>query len=300
MAAPSCPPVLIIAGPTASGKSALALEHAAERGGVIINADATQLYADLRIISARPSPNDEAAAPHRLFGVRDATAPASAAQWAALAEAQIAAAHRAGRLPILVGGTGLYLRTLIEGIAPVPAIDPAIRDAVRALDPAAARAALEREDPAAAAVLVPADRQRTMRALEVVRGTGRPLAHWQQRREGGIAATMAVRGIVIDLPPDALAARIERRFDAMLAAGALDEARTLAARALSPGLPLMKACGLRPLIRLAQGECTLAQARTAAIIETRQYAKRQRTWFRHQMPAWERLDPAAAAALQRA
>jgi len=272
---------------------------AAARGGVIINADATQLYADLRIISARPSASDELTAPHRLFGIRDAADPASAAQWAALAQTEIAAAHGEGQLPIVVGGTGLYLRTLIDGIAPVPEIAPAVREEVRALDPVAARAALEREDPAAAASLLPADRQRTMRALEVVRATGRTLAHWQQRREGGIGGAIAVRGMVIDIAPDMLAARIERRFDAMLSAGALEEAAALAARALPRGLPVMKACGLRPLMRLSAGECTLAEARVAAIIETRQYAKRQRTWFRHQMAAWERIGPGAAAALAR-
>lgn len=275
--------VLVIAGPTASGKSALALAAADHGGGVIINADASQLYADLPILSAQPSAADRAVALHRLYGIRDGAHPASAAWWADAARTEVETAWGEGRLPILVGGTGLYLRALLRGIADVPAIDPNVRAAVRALDPDEARAALAREDPAAHVT----DRQRVARALEVVRSTGRPLRAWQAETRGALAAE--VRGVVVDPPPALLATRIADRFQAMLDAGAPGEAARLRARALSPDLPVMKALGLRPLLAHLDGVLTLAQAREAAAIETRQYAKRQRTWFRNQHAEWTRV-----------
>lgn len=283
------PPLAVIAGPTASGKSARALALAEAEGGVIINADASQLYADLRILTARPSPADEARAPHRLYGVLDGADPASAARWAALARAEIAAAHGQGRLPIVVGGTGLYLRTLLDGIAPVPEIDPAVRAAVRALDPADAHAALAVADPEAAARLAPADRQRVMRALEVVRATGRALAHWQAAREGGIAGAVTLLAEVVELPRAELYARCDARAAAMLADGAVEEVEALLARGLDPGLPVMKALGVRPIAAMLAGAIGRDAALEQIQRETRNFAKRQSTWFANQTPDWPRV-----------
>jgi tRNA dimethylallyltransferase len=273
------PPVMVIAGPTASGKSARAIEVALARGGTIINADASQLYADLRLLTARPAADDEARVPHRLYGVLDAADPASAARWAAMARAEIEDAWRAGRMPVLVGGTGLYLATLIEGIAPVPDIAPDIRAAVRALPPEQVRAALEREDPAMAARLNRHDPQRNARALEVVRATGRSLAAWQRARDGGLLGRVAL-GVELLLPDRAaLSARAEARFDAMLAEGALDEVRRLVARNLPADLPAMKALGVPPLAAHLAGDIPLVEAVARAKADTRRYIKRQFTWF---------------------
>jgi len=279
---------VVIAGPTAAGKSAYALRLAAAERGTIINADASQLYAEIPVLSAAPSVADRARVPHRLYGPVDGAHACSAAAWAAMAEGEIDAALADRRLPIVVGGTGLYLRTLIDGIAAVPPIDDAVRSAVRALEPADAYAALSREDPAAAARLGPADRQRTMRALEVVRATGRPLSDWQRAATGGIAARHAVEGIVLDAPRADLHARIARRFEAMIAGGALAEVERLAARGLDPALPVMKALGVPELLAMIAGRTTLAEATAAALLATRRYAKRQQTWFRNQTPDWPR------------
>ncbi len=279
---------MVIAGPTAAGKSALALDLAERHRGTIINADASQFYADLRILSARPSDADLVRIPHRLYGIIDGAEACNAARWAELARAEIAAALAADRLPIVCGGSGMYIRTLLDGIAPVPPIDPEIRAKVRALTAAAAHAGLRREDAAAAARLAPADRQRVMRALEVVRSTGHALTDWQAAATGGLATTMAVRGIVADRLRPALHARIEARFAAMLATGALAEVEALAARRLAPSLPVMKALGVPPLLAVLAGTATLAAATATALAETRHYAKRQQTWFRNQTPDWER------------
>jgi tRNA dimethylallyltransferase len=276
-------PVLhVIAGPTAAGKSARALALAKATGGVILNADASQLYADLRVVTARPSADEEAAAEHRLYGVLDAATPASAAWWAQAARAELAALRAAGRVPILVGGTGLYLKALLEGLAPVPPIGPEVRAPVRALPLDEAWAALGREDPHAAARLRPGDSQRIRRALEVVRATGRPLAHWQQQRSGGIAADWAVRLELVDPGREALRARAAARIAAMWTAGAADEVAALLARGLDPGLPVMKAVGVRPLAALLAGRLDRAAASAAWLTETLQLAKRQRTWWRGQ------------------
>lgn len=283
------PPLVVIAGPTASGKSALALDLAERAGGVIINADASQVYADLRILSARPSPAEEARAPHRLYGVVDGALACSAADWAALARAAVAETHAAGRLPILVGGTGLYIRTLLEGIAPVPDIPEDIRADVRAL--AEPHVALAAEDPAMAARLRPSDRQRSARALEVVRATGRSLAEWQARTEGGIKGEVELRPYVVEIDRDALYARCDRRFDLMLAEGALDEVAALARRQLSPELPVMKALGVPPLLDHLAGRLSLAESAETARRDTRRYAKRQLTWFRNQTADWPRVAP---------
>ncbi len=196
----SRPPVALIAGPTASGKSAVALRLAERTGGIIVNADASQVYADLAVLSARPDAADLARAPHRLFGHVDGMEAVSAARWAEEARTEIAAIHAAGRLPILTGGTGLYLDTLVHGIAPVPDIDPAIRDMVRAMPVAESHAALAREDPQAADRLNAGDTTRVARALEVVRSTGLPLAHWQHKREGAIAGSVTLHAGVVMRP----------------------------------------------------------------------------------------------------
>lgn len=283
------PPLVVIAGPTASGKSALALGLAERANGVVINADASQVYADLRLLSARPSPAEEARAPHRLYGVVDGATACSAADWAAMARAAIAQAHTEGRLPIVVGGTGLYIRTLLDGIAPVPDIPDEVRAQVRALDDP--HAALALADPAMAQRLRPSDRQRSARALEVKRATGRSLADWQAATEGGIGGTVELRAHVVETDRAELYARCDHRFDLMLAEGALDEARALAARGLSPALPVMKALGVPPLLAHLAGDLTIEAAADAAKQDTRRYAKRQLTWFRNQTPDWRRVAP---------
>ena len=275
-------PLAVIAGPTATGKSARALELARENGGTIINADASQLYADLRIVTARPSPAEEAAAPHRLYGVVDGAQPCSAAAWAGMAREEIGRAHQIGSLPILVGGTGLYIKTLLAGTAPVPEIDAEIRQEVRGLATAELAAALAAEDPAMSARLRPSDTQRLARALEVIRSTGRSLADWQRTRTGGLAAFVSLHCEVIDLPRSELYERCERRFDAMLGEGALEEVHSLADRGLDPALPVMKAIGVPPLLAHLRGEIDLAEAADAVKRDTRRYAKRQQTWFRTQ------------------
>ena len=285
----SLPRLAIIAGPTASGKSALALDLAEWRGGTIVNADSAQVYRDLRVLSARPSPDEEARVPHRLFGYLDGAESCSAARWAADARDAIDEAVAAGRLAILVGGTGLYLRTLLDGIAPVPAIDSAIRDAVRALPVAEAYAALGAEDPPAAARLSANDTARVARALEVVRSTGRPLAAWQTERSGGIAGRFVLAPLVLLPDRNALAARIDARVEAMFAAGAIEEVATLLARHLPPDAPVLRAIGVAEVAAYLSGQITRAEAIARAQLATRQYAKRQGTWFRRQAPAtWPR------------
>ena len=279
----SRPPLALIAGPTASGKSALALELAKARNGVIINADSAQLYRDLPILSAAPSPEDRAAADHRLYGVRDGADPRSAADWAALARVEIDSVHAEGRLPILVGGTGLYIRTLLDGIAPVPRIDPAIRDTIRNRPVADNHAELLRSDPEAAARLNPADTSRIARALEVVRSTGEPLSYWQQQREGGIIDTVDLRPFILLPPRPWLYQRCDQRFAAMIEQGAVDEVQRLLARALDPNLPIMRAIGVAEIASGSADIVTLGQQ------STRRYAKRQYTWFANQPPAhWPR------------
>jgi tRNA dimethylallyltransferase len=284
------PPVALIAGPTASGKSALALALAQATGGVIVNADSAQLYADLPILSAAPSDRDRRQAEHRLYAFLDGATACSAADWAKLARAEIAAIHAAGRLPILTGGTGLYLRTLIEGIAPVPAIGHAIREEVREAPVEDNRARLEFLDPEAAAKLRPADKTRIARALEVLLSTGHPLSHWQQRREGGIGERIELRPLILLPPHDWVFARCDERFAAMVEGGAVEEVKALLDRGLSPALPVMRAIGVREIAAYLSGATTLAEAIAAGQQATRRYAKRQYTWFAHQPPAdWPRF-----------
>lgn len=290
------PPLALIAGPTASGKSdcAVALALAlAERGraAVVINADSAQVYADLAVLSARPTAEDMRGIAHRLFGTWDGAQACSAEDWAVRARAEVRAAHTAGALPILVGGTGLYLRTLLDGIAPVPAIDPVVRAGVRQLPVADAYAALRSEDPARAAALAPADSTRVARALEVVRSTGRPLAEWQQQRVGGIADSVTLHPAIL-LPPRAwLYERCDRRFALMLDRGALDEVAALLARGLDPALPVMRAIGVPECAALLKGTVDRAEAERRGAQATRNYAKRQYTWFRRQPPLdWPRVE----------
>lgn len=290
------PRVALIAGPTASGKSDLALrlaEASIAQGqpAVVINADSAQVYADLAILSARPGPAEMRGVPHRLFGAWDGAMACSAADWAQAAKAAIAAAHATGALPILVGGTGLYIRTLLDGIAPIPPIDPQVRDAVRAMAVPDAYAALRREDPARAAVLNAGDSARIARALEVVRSTGRPLAAWQAERHGGIADAIALAAVVLNPPRDWLYARCDARFAAMWDAGAVHEVKALLARGLDPELPVMRAIGVAEVMAYLAGALTREAAIAAGAQATRRYAKRQFTWARHQMPpAWPRLS----------
>jgi len=285
------PKVAIVAGPTASGKSALALALAEKFGGTIINADSAQVYRDLHIVTARPSPEEEARAPHRLFGHVDAADTGySAARWAAEARVEIDRVAAAGSLPILVGGTGLYLRTLIDGIAPVPEIDPAIRAEVRAMNLSDAYAALTAVDRAEAARLNPADTSRICRALEVVRSTGRPIADWRRERVGGIGDHIDLVATILLPPRDWLNDRIDRRFAAMVNAGAMTEVAALIAREDVPiDAPIRRAIGLPELAAAALGDITLDDAIARASLATRQYAKRQYTWFRNQPPmGWTR------------
>jgi tRNA dimethylallyltransferase len=277
------PPILVIAGPTGSGKSALALALAEARNGVVINGDALQVYRELRILTNRPALEEEARVAHRLFGILSASEPCSAGRWLALAEAEIAAAQTAGCLPIVAGGTGLYLKALIEGLADVPAVDPAIRAEATALyerlGGAAFRDRLAALDAAAAARLPATDRQRLIRAYEVASATGRPLAAWQASPSP--QPSLDARCLVLLPPRDALYRRLDARFDAMLAAGALGEAQALLD--LPDHLPAMKALGLKHLRAYLRGQLSLEDARRLAQRDTRRYAKRQMTWARHQM-----------------
>ena len=269
----------------------MALALGLDRACVVINADSAQVYRDLRVLSARPTEAEMRGVEHRLFGEWDGAEACSAADWAARAKREIEDAQLAGALPILVGGTGLYLRTLLDGIAPVPAIDPAVREAVRALPVEGAYAALQAEDAARAAALNPADAARIARALEVVRSTGRPMAHWQSQRVGGIAGGIELHPLILLPPRDALYARCDARFERMLGSGAVEEVAALLARGLSPALPVMRAIGVREIAGYLGGEGSLGDALARGQQATRNYAKRQYTWFRRQPPQdWPRCE----------
>jgi tRNA dimethylallyltransferase len=292
---------LLIAGPTASGKSALALALAERYGGVIVNADSMQVYRDLRIITARPTAEEERHVPHRLYGHVDAAENYSVGRWCQDVHAVLNELRAAEKLPILVGGTGLYFKVLTQGLSAVPPTPPEIRAAVRARCDAEGalvlHAELARRDPATAARLKPGDRMRIARALEVLEATGRSLSDWH--RDGMPAllpAGDAVR-VFLDVDRAELHRRIDARFDAMLAAGALEEVRALAARGLDPMLPAMKAHGVPWLRRHLAGEISLAEAAEGGKADTRRYTKRQVTWFRHQMPGWPWQSPEGAREL---
>jgi tRNA dimethylallyltransferase len=294
------PPVALIAGPTASGKSALALRLAEQIGGVIVNADSAQIYRDLPILSAAPGPDELRRAEHRLYGVLDGSQPCSAADWALMARGEIADVHASGRMPVLVGGTGLYLRTLLDGIAPVPPIDPEVRRRIRAGTLEENRARLAALDPEAASRLKPADTARIARALEVVLSSGRPLAEWQMRREGGIGGRITLQPLVLLPPRGWLYRRCDERFATMVGQGAAEEVAALLARKLDPELPVMRGIGVREIAAWLHGELTREEAIAAGQQATRRYAKRQYTWFAHQPPQeWPRfleaLDESAVA-----
>jgi tRNA dimethylallyltransferase len=284
------PHALIVAGPTCSGKSALALALAEALGGVVINADSMQVYRELHIVTARPSAEEEARAPHALYGVRPAAEAGNAAWWRGAALEAMEAARAAGRLPILCGGTGMYFSALVDGIAEIPECGEAARAEARWLlaeqGPVALHASLAKVDPATAARLRPSDSQRVARAWEVWRGTGRGLVAWQG--EKGEAAPWRFSAILLDPPREVLRAAISGRFAAMLAAGALAEVRALLALGLDPALPAMRAHGVPELAAHLRGEIGLDEAARRAELVTGQYTKRQATWFRHRRMA----DPA--------
>ena len=285
------PSILVIGGPTASGKSALAADAAERSDGVVVNADSMQLYRDLPILTSWPEEELRARVPHRLYGVLDGAERCSAGRWRALAMAEIERARDDGALPILVGGTGLYLRALLDGLAPVPAIPEAVREAVRALHEregsAGLHARLAVRDPEAAGRLEPGDSQRVMRAYEVIEATGRSLLAWQEERHDRYTGRAAV--LVLEPPREVLYEACNTRFEHMMAAGALDEAARLRERGLDPGLPVMKAVGVRALLDHLSGVTTLERAIALGRQATRRYAKRQTTWFRTQMPGHARM-----------
>ncbi len=260
------------------------------RRAVIINADSAQVYADLKVLSARPDDADMGGIEHRLFGAWDGAEACSAAAWAARASAEIAALHDAGAVPILVGGTGLYIRVLLDGIAPIPAIDPAVRTLVRSLPEDAAYRLLQIEDPLRAAELNPADTQRIARALEVKRSTGVTLADWQMAKAGGIAEAVDLHPLILLPDRQWLYDRCDARFAAMLDAGAIAEVEALLARDLDPDLPIMRAIGVPEIAAFLTGDCGREAMLAEGAQATRNYAKRQYTWFRRQPPTdWPRL-----------
>lgn len=289
---------VLIAGPTASGKSALALELAIATGGVVINADSMQVYHDLRLITARPTAADEALVPHRLYGHVDAAVNFSAGAWVSDAAKALDEARAQGRLPIFIGGTGLYFKALTAGLSVVPPIPAEVRDDVRARlernGVEALHAELARRDPAAAERLSLRDRTRIARALEVIEATGRSLLDWHREGQPPLLPKDSFRAVFLAPERDELYARIDARFDAMLGAGALREVERLAARHLDPLLPAMKAHGVPALIRHLRGELGLEEAASIGRADTRHYAKRQFTWFRHQLPEFEWMRPGAA------
>ena len=292
------PKIILVAGPTASGKSALALALAEKLGGAIINADSMQVYRVLRIITARPTPGEEARVPHRLYGHVDAAVNFSVGRWCAEVADVLVATQREAHAAIVVGGTGLYFSALTQGLAAVPPIPAQIRNEVRtrlASDGVEAlHAELTQRDPAAAARLMPGDRARVTRALEVILATGRSLLLWHEANmPARVDAALAAK--VFLMPErDALLRRIDARFDAMMAAGAMDEVRALAERKLDPTLPAMKAHGVPWLIRHLNGEMALAEAIEGGKRDTRQYTKRQATWFRNQLPEFAWVEPERA------
>jgi tRNA dimethylallyltransferase len=293
----SSPAAILIAGPTASGKSALALALAEKLNGVVINADSMQVYRDLRIITARPTAGEEASVPHRLYGHVDAAENYSVGRWLVDAKGALGEAEGQARLPIFVGGTGLYFKALTQGLSAVPPTPAEVRAAVRARLAAegaqALHAELSRRDPASAARIRPADGVRIARALEVLEATGRALADWHRDGMPSLLPRSAAK-MFLDVPRDELYRRIDRRFEEMLAAGALDEVAALDARGLDPLLPAMKAHGVPWLRRHLRGEISLAAAAAEGKRDTRHYAKRQATWFRHQLPDWRWVAPDVA------
>ena len=302
MASKVKPPVALIAGPTASGKSALGLALAERTNGVIVNADSAQVYRDLPVLSAAPSEEELARAEHRLYGYLDGSEACSAANWAEHARAEIRDILAQERLPILVGGTGLYLRTLLEGIAPVPQIEDQIRRQVRATDVEENLIRLRDLDPESANRLEPADKTRIARALEVVVSTGCTLKVWQKERKGGIGDEIDLRPVILLPPRDWLYERCNERFAQMMEQGAIEEVEALLTRNLNSNLPIMRAIGVREIAAYLGGQCSLDEAIAAGQQATRRYAKRQYTWLAHQPPAdWPRFrEPVDVTSMARA
>jgi tRNA dimethylallyltransferase len=288
------PGPILIAGPTASGKSALALERAEACGGVVINADSMQVYAELSILSARPSVQDEARAPHRLYGHVPASEAYSVARWLEDVARVLAEATASGRRPIIVGGTGLYFQALTEGLSPLPPIPADLREHWRRLsqqvEPAALHAMLRDRDPVMADRLSPSDAQRITRALEVLEATGRSLAEWQMVRARPLVDLTSAECWLVSRPRGELHRRCDQRFDLMMQAGALQEVSALMQLRLPPTLPAMRALGVRPLAAHLEGRLPLEVAVARAKVETRQYVKRQETWARRYMADWQRYE----------
>ena len=295
---------VLIAGPTASGKSALAMALAREFGGVVVNADSMQVYRDLRVLTARPTPEEEASVPHRLYGHVDGAVNYSAMRYAAEVAGLLTELRESGQLPILVGGTGLYLKALTEGLSAMPPVPEAVRAAFRERAEGVATEALHAElagrDPEMAARLRPSDRMRIMRAIEVHLATGRSLAAFQGAREPGPLACVEALRLFVSPEREAVRAAIDRRFEAMMAQGALDEVKRLKDRGLDPLLPVMRAHGVPGLIAHLDEAISLDEAIARGQADTRAYAKRQVTWFRHQMAGWEAVAPDAALGIARA
>lgn len=288
------PKAILIAGPTSSGKSALALDMALSRRGVIINADSMQVYAEMRVLTARPTVEEEAAVPHRLYGHVSAAEPYSVARWLEEVEREIDKVTSNGELPIIVGGTGLYFKALLEGLSPVPPIPQEVRnrwrDAGTSMPPADLHAELQRRDAETAAQLRPSDRQRIVRALEVIEATGRPLVRWQQIKGRPVLAEDDVAKFVVTRARSELYERAGRRFRQMLEEGALAEAERMAQMQLAPALPAMRALGLQPLIDLLSGKVSREAAIESAERDTRHFIKRQLTWLRRYMISWKAMS----------
>lgn len=289
---------VLIAGPTASGKSALALARAQASGGVIINTDALQVYGVLERLSARPSPADMALAPHRLYGTVDPAERFSTGGWLAAVESVMAEGAAEGRPLIFVGGTGLYFDALTNGFADVPPVPAEITAEIQAevsrLDADGRARLMAAKDPEMAARLSAPDPQRVVRALAVLQATGRSLAYYQDHLQSGLLNDFAVERIVLNPDRDILRERISCRFSTMLEDGAVDEVKTLLAQGLDPTLPAMKAIGVPEITGWLAGQLTREEAIERAVIATRQYAKRQRTWFRNRMADWTWIDPLAS------
>lgn len=287
-------PVLVIAGPTASGKSGLALRVAEDLNGVVINADSMQVYSDLRVLTARPSADDEGRAPHKLYGTLDGAEACTAAAWAARAAEEITNARNNNQVPIVVGGTGLYIKALIEGLSDIPEVPLEVRQTARRLRLEQGNEALydslKEKDPEGAARLKPKDRQRVLRAWEVLEATGTPLHVWQEKSQPKPLVDGTFHTILFQPEREALYAACNGRFDRMLEAGALDEVEALVARNLDPALPVMKALGVPDLAAFLKGDVSREEAVTKAQQRTRNYAKRQTTWFRGQFNASETIN----------
>jgi tRNA dimethylallyltransferase len=298
MSAMTMKSAVLIAGPTASGKSALALEVAARTDGIVINADSMQVYRDLRVITARPTDEEMSRAPHRLYGHIGAEEIYSAGRWLREAEQEIATAREAGKTPIVIGGTGLYFSVLLNGLSAVPQVSTEVRSQIRDLgdtkDNEALHAMLAARDPRTAGEIRVPDRQRILRALEVIEATGRGLADWREEPGVPVLNSGGYRAIFLETDREALGKRIDTRFDKMLVEGALEEVKRLEPRNLDPRMPALKAHGVPWLIKYMNGEMSLEEAAAQGKRDTRQYSKRQETWFRNQLPEFQWVKPEAA------